>query len=162
MSYKRGHKYAKTYSGSEPGFTGIAYTTFGVLYKSKRNRLKNFVHLGDEEYKGDGDNARIGEETERKRVDAITVTSQISFHNTDNEAHQEASHAIFAKRSEKTCRGKRLSHGRPIQGDEPFDEEDTPSDDVESQHLANSLGFVKREHHSWSYESLDDYMVMAI
>ena len=49
-----------------------------------------------------------------------------------------------------------------IQGDEPFDEEDIPSDDVGSQVAANSVGFVKREHHSWSSESSDDYMVMAI
>ena len=70
-----------------------------VLYKSKRNRLKIFVDLGDEEYKGDGDNTRIGEEPERKRVDPITVTNQISLHNTDNDAQQEASHAISAKRS---------------------------------------------------------------
>ena len=67
---------------------------------------------------------------------------------------------------EKTCQGERQSRGRQpvglIQGDEPFDEEDTPSDDVGSQHAANSLGFVKREHHSWSSEGSDDYMVMAI
>ena len=49
-----------------------------------------------------------------------------------------------------------------IQGDEPFDEEDTPSDDVGSQVAANSVGFVKREHHSWSSESSDDYMVLFI
>ena len=62
--------------------------------------------------------------------------------------------------------GENDSHGgQPvglIQGDEPFDEEDTPSDDVGSQVAANSVGFVKREHHSWSSESSDDYMVMAI
>ena len=46
--------------------------------------------------------------------------------------------------------------------DEPFDEEDTPLDDVGSQTAANSAGFVRREHHSWSSESSDDYMVMAI
>ena len=45
---------------------------------------------------------------------------------------------------------------------EPFVEEDTPSDDVGSQVAANSVGFVKREHHDWSSESSDDYMVMAI
>ena len=58
-----------------------------------------------------------------------------------------------------------VTWGQPvglIQGDEPFDKEDTPSDDVGSQNAANSLGFVKREHHSWSSESSDDYMVMAI
>ena len=49
-----------------------------------------------------------------------------------------------------------------IQGDELFEEEDTPSDDVGPQVGANSVGFVKREHHSWSSESSDDYMVMAI
>ena len=31
-----------------------------------------------------------------------------------------------------------------------------------SQVAATSVGFVKREHHSWSSESSDDYMVMAI
>ena len=49
-----------------------------------------------------------------------------------------------------------------IQGDELFEEKDTPSDDVGSQAAANSVGFVKREHHSWSSECSDDYMVMAI
>ena len=33
---------------------------------------------------------------------------------------------------------------------------------MEPQAAANSVGFVKREHHSWSSESSDDYMVMAI
>ena len=51
---------------------------------------------------------------------------------------------------------------RLVQGDEPFDEEKTPSDDVGSQHASNSVGFVKREHHSWSSESSDNYMVMVI
>ena len=48
------------------------------------------------------------------------------------------------------------TRGQPIgliQGDKPFDEEDTPSDDVGSQTAANSLGFVKRERHSWLSES---------
>ena len=49
-----------------------------------------------------------------------------------------------------------------IQGDELFEEEDTPSDDVGPQVAANSVGFVKPEHHSWSSESSDGYMVMAI
>ena len=49
-----------------------------------------------------------------------------------------------------------------IQGDELFEEEDTPSDDVGHQVATNSVSFVKREHHSWSSESSDDYMVMAI
>ena len=58
-----------------------------------------------------------------------------------------------------------VTGGQPvgiIQGDKPFDEVDTPSDDVGSQTTANSVGFVKREHHSWSSESSDDYKVMAI
>ena len=58
-----------------------------------------------------------------------------------------------------------IQGGQPvgiIQGDELFEEEDTPSDDVGPQVAANSVGFVKREHHSWSTESSDDYMVMAI
>ena len=58
-----------------------------------------------------------------------------------------------------------IQGGQPvglIQGDELFEEEDTPSDDVGPQVAANSVGFVKREHHSWSSESSDDYMVMAI
>ena len=58
-----------------------------------------------------------------------------------------------------------IQGGQPvglIQGDELFEEEDTPSDDVGPQAAANSVGFVKREHHSWSSESSDDYMVMAI
>ena len=82
---------------------------------------------------------------------------------------QEPSLAIFAKKVghfERTCRRKRQSRGGQtvgqIQGDELFKEEDTPSDDVGSQVAANSVGFVKREHHSWSSESSDDYMVMAI
>ena len=57
-----------------------------------------------------------------------------------------------------------IQGGQPvglIQGDELFEEEDTPSDDVGPQVAANSVGFVKREHHSWSSESSDDYMVMA-
>ena len=49
-----------------------------------------------------------------------------------------------------------------IQGDELFEEEDTPSDDVGPQVAANSVGFVKREHRSWSSESSDDNMVVAI
>ena len=63
--------------------------------------------------------------------------------------------------SEKTA----VTGGQPvglIQGDEPLEEEDTPSDDVGSPVAATSIGFVKREHHSWSSESSDDYMVMAI
>ena len=140
----------------------------GVLYKSKRNRLVMFKDLGDEKYKEYGDNTRIGDEPERKSVDAITRTSHNSIQNNDNDAQQEPSHAISAKRSGvlRTCRGKRLSRGgQPValfQGAEPFDEEDTPSDEIRSQHAANSVGFVKREHHSWSSESSDDYMVMAI
>ena len=58
-----------------------------------------------------------------------------------------------------------VTGGQPvglIRGDEPFDEEDTPSADVGSQVAANSRGFVRREHHSWSSESSDDYKVMAI
>ena len=58
-----------------------------------------------------------------------------------------------------------VTGGQPVglvQGDEPFDEEDTPLDDVESQVAANSVGFVKRDDHSWSSESSDDYMVMAL
>ena len=50
---------------------------------------------------------------------------------------------------------------RLIQGNERFDAEDTPSDDVGSQVAINSVSFVKREDHSWSSESSDD-MVMAI
>ena len=64
------------------------------------------------------------------------------------------------------CRWKRQSRGRQqvglIQRDETFDDEHTPLDDVGSQHAANSVRFVKREHHSWSSESSDDYMVMAV
>ena len=58
-----------------------------------------------------------------------------------------------------------VKRGQPvglIQGDELFEEEGTPSDDAGSQVAANSVGFVKREHHSWSSESSDDYMFMAI
>ena len=49
-----------------------------------------------------------------------------------------------------------------IQEDELSEEEDTLSDDVGPPVAANSVGFVKREHHRWSSESSDDYMVMAI
>ena len=38
---------------------------------------------------------------------------------------------------ERTCRGKRGQLVGLIQGDEPFHEEDTPSDDVGSQNAAN-------------------------
>ena len=69
-----------------------AYTTFGGSLQ-----IKVFVDLGDEENKGDGDKTRIVEEPERKRVDAIIVTSRILLDKTDNDAQQEASHAILQK-----------------------------------------------------------------
>ena len=110
------------------------------------------MYPGDEEYKGDGDNIRIEEEAERKNVYVTIVTSRIS----------QKGRAFWENLSGK----KRLSRGgQPvglIQGNEPFDKEDTPSDDVGSQNAATSVSFVKREHHSWSSESSDDYMVMAI
>ena len=140
----------------------------GVLYRSRQNQSVIFVDPGDEEYKGDGDYTRIGEEAERKKIDFTTVTSRISLQNTDNDAQQEPSHTISAKRSGilRKLVGENGCHvgdnHRLIQGDEPFDEEDFPSDDVGSQNAANSVGFVKREHHRWSSESSDDYMVMAI
>ena len=113
----------------------------GVLYRSKRNPSVIFVDPGDEEYKGDGDNTRIGEEVECKNVGVITVTSRISLQDTNNGAQQEPSHAISAKRSGILRRLVGESGEQPVglvQGDEPFHEEDTPSDDVGSQNAANS------------------------
>ena len=139
-----------------------------ILYRSKRNRAVIFVDPGDEECKGDGDNTRIEEEPEHKSVDAIIVTSRISLQNNDNDAQQEPFHAISAKKwgiSRRHVGKAAVLCGQPvglIQVDEPLDEEDTPVEDVGSQHAANSVGFVKREHHSWSSESSDEYMVMAI
>ena len=57
----------------------------------------------------------------------------------------------------KDCRGGQ-SVGL-IEGYEMFEEEDTPWDEVSSQH-PTSVGFVKRELR-WSSESFDDYMVMT-
>ena len=128
----------------------------GVLFRSKRNQSPIFVDRGDEEYQDDRSNIRIGEEAERKNVDVTTAINRISPQNTDNDAQQEPSHATSAKKSRflKRLVGENSCHGgQPVeltQGDEPFDEEDTPSDGVGSQTTANSVGFVKRDHHSWS------------
>ena len=140
----------------------------GVPCRSKRNQSAIFVDPGDEECQGDGANTQIVEEVEHKNADVTIAINRTSPQNTDNDAQQEPSLAIFARRSGilRGLLGKRQSRGiQPvglIQGDELFEEEDTPSDDVGSQVAANSVGFVKREHHSWSSESSDDYMVMAI
>ena len=53
---------------------------------------------GDEECQGDGANTKIGEEVERKTEDVTTAINRISPQNTDNDAQQEPSHAISAKR----------------------------------------------------------------
>ena len=153
----------------------------GVLCRSKPNQSTTFVDPGDEECQGNGANTQMeggggGWEAEHKSEckngDFTIAISQTSLQNTDNDAQQEPSHATFAKRS-GTLReivGENDSHGgggrgQPvglIQGVELFDEEDTPPDDVGSQVVAKSIGFDKREHHSWSSESSDDYIVMAI
>ena len=62
MSHERGDKYAKTYKGSEPAFTGNAYmgSREFVLCKSKRSLSVAFVDQGDEECKGDLEHTRTG------------------------------------------------------------------------------------------------------
>ena len=169
ISYERGDKYAKAYKGSAPGSTGTAYTTAGGSLQIKAEPISNirgYRGRGIQRGRGQYQNRRGGRTQERRCYNC----DQPNF--TPEHRQRCPARAVtcnFCKKVghfDKTCRGKRLSRGgQPvglIQGDEPFDKEDTPSDDVGSQNAANSLGFVKREHHSWSSESSDDYMVMAI
>ena len=137
----------------------------GVLYRSKRNQSAIFVDPRDEECQGDGANTRIGEEVERKNerkngdVHPRTPTTMPS--KSRHMQFLQKGRAHWKDLSDKTA----VARGKPvglIQGDELFDEEDTLSDDVGSQAAATSVGFVKREHHNWTSESSDDYMVMAI
>ena len=94
-----GDKYAKTYKESAPGSTETAYTTPGGSLQIKAEPISNIRGSRGRGIQGDGDNTRIGEEAKRKNVDITTVTSRISLQNTDNDAQQEPSHAISAKRS---------------------------------------------------------------
>ena len=75
----------------------------GVPCRSKRNQSATFVDPGDEECQGDGTNTQIAEEVEHKnecRNEDVTIAvNRTSPQNTDNDAQQEPSHAIFAKKN---------------------------------------------------------------
>ena len=102
MSYERGDKYAKSYKGVASGSTKWRIHRQGVPCRSKRNQSAIFVDPGDEECQGDGANIQIVEEVEHKiecKSEDVTIASnRTSPQNTDNNAQQEPSHAIFAKR----------------------------------------------------------------
>ena len=171
ISYERSDKYAKTYKGSAPGSTGTAYTTPGGSLQIKAESISNIIRgsrgRGIQRGRGQYQNWGGARTQERRCYNC----NQPNF-TPEHRQRCPAARAVTCKfckkvgHVQKTCRGKRLSRGgQPvglIQRDERFDEEDTPLDDVGSQHAANSVGFVKREHHSWSPESSDDYIVIAI
>ena len=150
MSYERGDKYAKTFKGSAPGSTGMAYTTPGGSLQIKAEPISNNrgsrgrgIQRGRGQYQNRG-----GDRTQERRC---YNCDQPNF--TPENRQRCPARAVtcnFCKKVghfEKTCRGKRLSRGgQPvglIKWDEPFDEEDTPSDDVGSQNAANSVGFER-------------------
>ena len=114
MSYERGDKYAKTYKGVASGSTGMAYPSPGVPCRSKRNQSTIFVDPGDEQCQGDEANTQIVEEVEQKNEckngDVTIAINRTSPQNINNDAQQEPSLAIFAKRS-GNLRGKRHSRG---------------------------------------------------
>ena len=173
MSYERGDKYAKTYKGVASVSTGAAYPLPVGSLQIKTEPISNIrgsrgrgMPMGRGQYSNRGG----GRTQERMQERRCYNCDQPNF--TPEHRQRCPARAVtcnFCKKIghfERTCRGKRQSRGgQPvdlIQGDELFEEEDTPSDDVGPQVATNSVSFVKREHHSCSSESSDDYMVMAI
>ena len=173
MSYERGDKYARSYKGAVSGSTGMAHPSPGGSLQIKTEPVSNIRGSrgrGMPRGRGQYPNRGGGRTQDRVQERRCYNCDQPNF--TPEHRQRCPARAVtcnFCKKIghfERTCRGKRQSRGgQPvglIQGDEFLDEEDTPSDDVEPQAAASSVGFVKREHHSWSSESSDDYMVMAI
>ena len=169
MSYERGDKYAKIYKGVASGSTGTAYPSPGGSLQIKTEPISNIRGSrgrGMPRGRGQYPNRGGGRTQERMQERRCYNCDQPNF--TPEHRQRCPARAVtcnFCKKFGQFERKTTVEGGQPvglIQVDELFEEEDTPSDDVGSQVAANSVGFVKREHHSWSLESSDDYMVMEI
>ena len=102
MSYEIGDKYARSYKGAVSGSTGMAHPSPGGSLQIKTEPVSNIRGSRGQECQGDGVNIQIVEEVEHKieckSPDVTIAINRTSPQNTDNDAQQEPSHAIFAKR----------------------------------------------------------------
>ena len=108
MLYERGDKYAKIYNGVASGYTGTVYPSPGGSLQIKTEPINNIrgsrgrrMPRGRGQYpnRGGGGGGRSNTRT-NARTDILQLRSaELHARTPTNDAQQEPSHAIFAKKS---------------------------------------------------------------